>query len=345
VVRAPYVPSGEELWSGVVGVYSSLQARSPSVEAGVDRLRRLELRRVWEVRRYLFDTFRGVALGMPFLDSLHPFYRELIGLLVDVNEYRHSLAKVGHATRAVVSIYRDAVVAIRSATTNFDILRARRDFLARVRDLIMDLSPELNFLKSVAAKLDRLPGIDPGLFTIVVAGMPNVGKSSFVRCVSSGRPKVAEYPFTTKELHVGHFWVLNDVKVQVIDTPGLLDRPLSERNKIELQAILALRHLAHVIVFIIDPTSQGGYSLKEQFDLLREVRGSFGSPVIVLMNKVDVATEGEAGSALAGVASVDGALPVFRVSAINCGGCKEVVDYVIHEHIIPRIKEALGRPR
>ena len=342
VIKAPHVPTSDELWNAVIGVYFSLQTRHPSIEPGIDRLRRLELRRVREVRKYLFDAFRDVALGMPFLDSLHPFYRELIELMIDRATYKHSLAKVGHATKAVSSIYKDAVVAIRSATTNLEILKARRNFLARIRDLLTDLKPELDFLKDAAAKLDKLPSIDPNLFTIVVAGMPNVGKSSFVRCVSSGKPKVAEYPFTTKELHVGHFTVLNDVKVQVIDTPGLLDRPLSERNKIELQAILALKHLAHVIVFIIDPTNHSGYPLNEQVNLLRDVSNNFGSPIILLLNKIDIASEAEVSNALSTVTSINRSLPIFKVSTLNCGGCKEVINYVVDNHIIPRIREALG---
>ncbi|GAB6943844.1 NOG1 family protein [Vulcanisaeta sp. JCM 14467] len=343
MIRAPHVPTSEELWNAVVGIYFSLQARNPSIEPGVDRLRRLELRRVREVRKYLTDAFRDVALGMPFLDSLHPFYRELIELMIDRATYKHSLAKVGHATKALSSIYKDAVMAIRSATMNNDIIKARRSFLARVRDLLMDLKPELDFLKNAAAKLDKLPNIDPNLFTIVVAGMPNVGKSSFVRCVSSGKPKVAEYPFTTKELHVGHFTVLNDVKVQVIDTPGLLDRPLSERNKIELQAILALKYLARVIVFILDPTNHSGYSLTEQLNLLREVRSNFSNtPLLLLVNKIDIATEDEVNTALSSVAAIDKSIPTFRISTINCNGCKEVINYVIDNHIIPMLRESLN---
>ena len=343
VIRAPHVPTSEELWDAVVGVYFSLQARNPSIEPGIDRLRRLELRRVREVRKYLTDAFRDVALGMPFLDSLHPFYRELIELMIDRATYKHSLAKVGHATKALSSIYKDAVIAIRSATTNNDIVKARRSFLARIRDLLMDLKPELDFLKNAAAKLDKLPNIDPSLFTIVVSGMPNVGKSSFVRCVSSGKPKVAEYPFTTKELHVGHFTVLNDVKVQVIDTPGLLDRPLSERNRIELQAILALKYLARVIVFILDPTNHSGYPLREQLNLLREVRSNFSNtPLLLLVNKIDIATEDEVNTALSSAAAIDESIPTFRVSTINCNGCKEVINYVIDNHIIPMLRESLN---
>jgi len=51
------------------------------------------------------------------------------------------------------------------------------------------------------------------------------------------------------------------VRWQVIDTPGLLDRPLEERNTIEMQAITALAHLKACILFFIDISESSGYSI------------------------------------------------------------------------------------
>ncbi|MBU4256304.1 MAG: 50S ribosome-binding GTPase, partial [Candidatus Thermoplasmatota archaeon] len=77
-------------------------------------------------------------------------------------------------------------------------------------------------------------------------------------------------------------------KYQVIDTPGLLDREFSKRNQIEKQAVLALRHLANVIVFIIDPTEHCGYPLDVQLKLLDDIKKTFNIPVIEVENKSDV---------------------------------------------------------
>ena len=80
--------------------------------------------------------------------------------------------------------------------------------------------------------------------------------------------------------------------MQVLDTPGLLDRPLSERNKIELQAILALKHLADLIIFMFDPTETCGFPLSYQKNVLSEVLNSFRNvPFIYVANKVDVASK------------------------------------------------------
>ena len=142
------------------------------------------------------------------------------------------------------------------------------------------------FLNDARNKLKDLPDIkdEP---TIVVAGYPNVGKSSFVARVSSAKPEIARYPFTTKGVLIGHFTRKKN-RYQVIDTPGLLDRPLDERNAIELQAISALRYVGEVLLFIIDPSEECGFTMAEQEKLLDEVRHTVNIPVLVVANKIDM---------------------------------------------------------
>ncbi len=138
----------------------------------------------------------------------------------------------------------------------------------------------------------------------MIAGYPNVGKSSFVALVSSASPEVASYPFTTKGLAVGHFKV-GSTRCQVVDTPGLLDRPLGQRNEIEMQAISALRHLGDVLLFIIDPSGTCGYEPDEQMRLLDEVREHIDMPLLVAANKVDLLVEANKVELLVGASKVD----------------------------------------
>jgi nucleolar GTP-binding protein len=79
----------------------------------------------------------------------------------------------------------------------------------------------------------------------------------------------------------------------VVDTPGLLDRELSERNDIERQAVLALKYLADVIVFVLDPSETSGYTMDKQLRLLAEVKKEFVAiPVIEVENKIDLLDSG-----------------------------------------------------
>ena len=124
----------------------------------------------------------------------------------------------------------------------------------------------------------EIPSIDYTMPCVVIAGYPNVGKSSILKCLSSAKPKIAQYPFTTKEIIIGHLnkreGYINKT-YQIIDTPGLFDRPLDERNLIEKQAIAALNHLADIILFVFDPSETCGYSLHDQKELLSQIKKTY----------------------------------------------------------------------
>jgi nucleolar GTP-binding protein len=87
------------------------------------------------------------------------------------------------------------------------------------------------------------------------------------------------------------------VKIQCLDTPGILDRPMSKRNKIELQAILALRLISDLILFVFDPTPACGYDIESQVDLFYEIKQNFSKEgkieIITIFNKIDLAKDSE----------------------------------------------------
>jgi len=163
----------------------------------------------------------------------------------------------------------------------------RRASFGRMASVMKSIEKDLLFLNDARQKLRFMPTVDPDLPTIIVAGYPNVGKSSFMTAVTGARPEIASYPFTTKGVGVGHF-TRGHQRYQVVDTPGLLDRPLSERNEIELQAIAALRHLRGAVLYILDPSEHCGFSLEEQLRLLEDIQAWLRLPVLVVANKVDI---------------------------------------------------------
>jgi len=147
------------------------------------------------------------------------------------------------------------------------------------------------------------PDIDPDEPTVVVAGYPNVGKSSFVNDVTRARGETASYPFTTKGVGVGHFEgadlstdsertersaMSDHLRYQIVDTPGLLDRPPEERNEIESQAVSALEHLADCVLVLLDPSGECGYPIDSQLELRDAVVDRFDAvPVLTVANKRD----------------------------------------------------------
>lgn len=76
----------------------------------------------------------------------------------------------------------------------------------------------------------------------------------------------------------------------MIDTPGILDHPLEERNTIEMQSVTALAHLRASILYFIDISEQCGYTIAQQCALCEHIAPLFqGKPLVIVMTKVDVA--------------------------------------------------------
>ncbi len=95
------------------------------------------------------------------------------------------------------------------------------------------------------------------------------------------------YAFTTKSLFVGHM-DYQYTRWQVIDTPGILDHALEERNPIEMQSITALAHLHCAVLYFLDITGECGYTIPQQVALFENISALFvNKPVLVVATKID----------------------------------------------------------
>ena len=68
---------------------------------------------------------------------------------------------------------------------------------------------------------------------------------------------------------------------QVIDTPGILDHSLEERNTIEMQAIIALAHLSCSVLYFVDVSEQCGYTIDQQCSLFRSIKPLFANKQLI----------------------------------------------------------------
>jgi nucleolar GTP-binding protein len=228
------------------------------------------------------DRLVQILQDIPVIEDLPPFYQEMIDILFGIDRFRKSLGAVGWAARQTRILGSRIAREVRQAENT---AIKRKQAVARIASVIHQVDPHLKFLNEARNILRKLPDIRDE-YTVVVAGYPNVGKSSFIRLVSTAEPEIAKYPFTTREIILGHRKVGRNA-IQFVDTPGLLYRPQTERNAIEQQAINALMNVADLVLFILDPSEMCGYSLTEQMDLLKEVKDLVPAPMIVAVNKAD----------------------------------------------------------
>jgi nucleolar GTP-binding protein len=236
----------------------------------------------------LSDNLENVVTQWPDFGTVDPFYYELADAIVDVDELRQSLSEVTWASRQVWSLREEYQPKLRK--TDADTARKhRKQAFARMADVVEEVGDDLERIGEARDALKTLPDIRPNEPAIVVAGYPNVGKSSFVNRVTRADNEIAHYPFTTRGVHVGHF-DRDRIRYQIIDTPGLLDRPEADRNDIERQAASALEHLGDAVVFIVDASEACGYPLSAQLALRNAVARRFRErdvPVLTVNNKSD----------------------------------------------------------
>ncbi|MCD6524790.1 MAG: NOG1 family protein [Thermococcus sp.] len=302
----------------------------------VAKARQREELRVRTVSNVVRDNLRKILDRTPGVSTLPKFYQELVDTLVDRDQFHKSLARVNWAVKTIRNLEQRHVEKIRFERDPKEIAKLRRAFYGRVADILHEIDDDLRYLNQARNVLKELPVVDLELPTVVIAGHPNVGKSTLLRALTNARPEVASYPFTTKGINVGQFEE-HYLKYQVIDTPGLLDRPLSERNEVEKQAILALKHLGDVIVYIFDPSEYCGFPIEEQMHLFEEIYSEFGEfPFIVAINKVDIAEDEKVRTVEEFVRST-GLEPV-RISALTGEGLEELKKRVI-EIVEPKARE------
>jgi nucleolar GTP-binding protein len=193
-------------------------------------------------------------------------------------------------------------------------------------------SPCVTSLLELQRSLRSAPVVQVDTPALVLVGSPNVGKSSMVRAISSASPEVNNYPFTTRGLTMGHvevFWHHDTYEVskavvpdprrhpnapppamllgqddnersayafsqlcQVMDSPGLLVRPDSERNAMEALTLAAMQHLPTAVCFVMDLSGGAGdrcSSVEDQLTLRKEVRSRFPRrPWVDVVSKVDL---------------------------------------------------------
>lgn len=236
---------------------------------------------------YLMDTVNQ----WPSLDQSPQFDVSMIDACVGCDDYRHHLSMLQWAANQISKIATQNTRKI-TRTAKIELMHeARREAYGRISSLIGRIGPSLKWLGDSREILKRLPSIDQLSPCIVVCGAPNVGKSAFISALSSGNMEVNHYPFTTKRIHLGHF-TFRRLQYQMVDTPGLLDRPMHKRNDIEMQAISALENLGSLVLFLIDESENCGMTIVEQNNLLEEILELLAeTTVMIISTKADIHPE------------------------------------------------------
>lgn len=168
------------------------------------------------------------------------------------------------------------------------------------------------------------------LADVGLVGFPNAGKSTFISTVSAAKPKIADYPFTTLEPHLGVV-DLGDFRTFVIaDIPGLIEGA-------HTGAGLGDRFLRHIertklLLHLVDVSSASGRDSVSDYETVNRELASYNQdlatrPQFVVATKIDALDEPERLDSLKERAVAE-SKPFFAISSATGAGVRELIHAV-----------------
>ncbi len=250
----------------------------------ISKNKNLELEKIKVMGKVLSKHLSNIVDSFPIYEELPDFYKELVRAIIDHNMLKKSLGSVLWATKQIKSLERIYAGKIR-ATKEIEMMKKhRRGFCGRVSSVMKQINKYLLFLENARKTMKSFPAVKTSLPTVAITGFPNVGKTTLLAKLTGSVAEIKSYAFTTKGINQGNVISGRD-KVQVLDTPGTLNR-VDKMNAIEYQMHLAVKHCADMIIYVFDLT-ETSYPIADQKKLYRRIK-EYRKPVHIYLSKKDI---------------------------------------------------------
>ena len=181
------VPTADAL---IDAILSKTQRKTPTVvhpNYNIVRIRQFYMRKVKFTQSSYQERLTQIVTDFPRLEDIHPFYADLVNVLYDRDHFKLALGQVNIARQLIDSVGKDYVKLLKYGDSLYRCKSLKRAALGRMCTVMKRQKGALEYLEQVRQHMMRLPSIDPNTRTVIIAGYPNVGKSSFMNKVRRSR--------------------------------------------------------------------------------------------------------------------------------------------------------------
>ncbi|RUM47772.1 MAG: hypothetical protein DSY37_01545 [Hyperthermus sp.] len=333
-IQSIHVATSDEIVEMAGKRYRKLRQRRRGSRGKIE----LELRRLETVYTIAYSKLKEAA-RMPSIKEMGDYHKALLEAFIGIDAYSRALRQLKKGVGLVKKFWDEYKLLITTSNNPREAARFRKEGCGRILSVVRRLNKHLKLLSEVRRELAKTHVIAEGLPIVVVAGIPNAGKSTLVSKLSTAKPEIAEYPFTTKQIIVGkvttrtpHFYI--------VDTPGILEKAPSKYTPIEKKAIAALKSLPDIILFLVDASPSPASGIREQARLASEIAELVDKKftrLMIAINKIDLAPQAVVKKAedvlvkeLEGVSSSRLCRrEATRISALKGVGLEQLIDHIL----------------
>lgn len=277
-------------------LYSSLRkAKKIAPTKGITNVAKRErnkgAKQLDALMKELAAPLRDYVDNFPKKKYLHPYERSLVELTLGDGNYEEVLMKVDTLRKKVISVGKEHASLCAKSLSKREAEERLNQGKEKLEEIFHHEGKAIDELLDIAKTLRAMPVVDLKTPTLCLVGAPNVGKSSLVRILSTGKPEICNYPFTTRGILMGHI-ALNYQRFQVTDTPGLLRRHDENRNNLEKLTLAVLSHLPTAILYVHDLSGECGMSASDQYSIYKEIKERFNDQLwLDVISKSDLLQE------------------------------------------------------
>lgn len=220
------------------------------------------------------DRLKGINDKLPDYEIKNEYYQMMFKNICSkstMEKYKNHIVSAITIVNKISEQYKRLLMRMQGRRgSKFDkdkFVRIKKEYVGRIASVIKNLDSTFSKLLDLEKEFARIASPDFNLRTIVLVGIPNAGKTTYLTKITEATPEINSYAFTTKALNIGFFKRRQDI-YQVIDTPGLMHLDFKEMNPIEKQAIAAIKAISDLIVFVYNPT----LNKEQQIDMLKTLK-------------------------------------------------------------------------